>query len=241
MPLLQFSDYSVWYKLKRDEYTQALDTLNFSVEEGEFLVIVGPSGCGKTTLLKSVLGQSKYTKGKLFFNGRDIRDVKLKNENVSFVTQEYSLYPQMTVYENISYALRIMHTAPAEIDKRVRGIAAKLGISHCLTRKPKQISGGQHQRVAIARALIKNPRLVLFDEPFSALEPELRVEMRELVKTLHQEYRPTFLFVTHDLPEAFQLAERIMVMNGGCLEQIGTPEELENHPVSPFVRRFLGK
>ena len=239
MPLLEFNDYSVWYKLKKNDYTQALNEINFSVDEGEFLVIVGPSGCGKTTLLKSILGESKFTQGKLYYNGKDIRLVRLKDCNISFVSQEYSLYPQMTVYDNIAYPLRIMHTDPSEIDRRVRDIAAKLNISFFLTRKPKHISGGQHQRVAIARALIKNPRMILFDEPFSALEPQLRLELRQLVKQLHKEYKTTCVFVTHDLTEAFDLADRMVVMREGSVEQIGTPEEIENCPRSLFVRDFL--
>ena len=239
MPLLQFTDYSVWYKLKKNDYTQALDEICFTVEEGEFLVVVGPSGCGKTTLLRSILGQSKFTQGELYLNGQDVRTIRLKDCHMSFVAQDYSLYPQMTVYENIAYPLRVMHTPPEEIDRRVRELAAKLGIPFLLTRKPRQISGGQHQRVAIARALIKNPRIVLFDEPFSSLEPQLRLELRQLVKSLQREYRMTCVFVTHDLTEAFALADRIVVMNEGRVEQIGTPCELEQAPESDFVKSFL--
>lgn len=239
MSLLHFSDYSVWYKIKKGDYTQALDEINFTVDEGEFLVVVGPSGCGKTTLLKSILGESKFTQGKLYFNGQDVRTIKRKDCNMSFVAQDYSLYPQMTVYENIAYPLRIMHTHPDEIDSRVRKMAEKLGISFLLTRKPRQISGGQHQRVAIARALIKNPRIVLFDEPFSAIEPQLRLELRRLVKSLQKEYKMTCIFVTHDLTEAFDLADRIVVLREGMVEQIGTPNELEQDPRSGFVKDFL--
>lgn len=227
MELLRFKDYTVYYKLKKDEYLIALNKLNFSVESGEFLAVVGPSGCGKTTLIKSILGTNKLVEGDVYLNGKNLDDVNIGKENIAYVAQDYNLYPSMTVYENIAYPLKLMHTDMTELDKRVKEIAAKLGLSYLLTRKPKQLSGGQHQRVSIARALIKNPRLILFDEPFANLEPEMRIQLLEIIKGIHTEYKTTIIFVTHNLQEALYLADRILVMNKGKIERIGTKEEIE--------------
>lgn len=227
MELLRFKDYTVYYKLKKDEYLIALNKLNFSVESGEFLAVVGPSGCGKTTLIKSILGTNKLVEGDVYLNGKNLDDVNVGKENIAYVAQDYNLYPSMTVYENIAYPLKLMHTDMTELDKRVKEIAAKLGLSYLLTRKPKQLSGGQHQRVSIARALIKNPRLILFDEPFANLEPEMRIQLLEIIKGIHTEYKTTIIFVTHNLQEALYLADRILVMNKGKIERIGTKEEIE--------------
>ncbi len=240
MELIKFEDFSAFYKLKK-EYAVALDKVSFSVHEGEFLVIVGPSGCGKTTLLKCLLGMCSLTDGNLLFEGEDIEKMKIREKNFACVSQEYSLYPQMTVYENIAFPLRMAHVPHKEVDARVNEIAKQLEIDWLLSRKPKQLSGGQHQRVAIARALVKNPRVVLFDEPFSNMDPELRLQLRKMVKQIHSEQRPTILFVTHDLTEALMLGERILVMNRGEVMEIGTPEEIEENPQSEFTRRFFGK
>lgn len=241
MSVIQFKNFSVFYKLKKKEYAVALDKVNLSVSDGEFLVVVGPSGCGKTTLIKSVLGLCKLTDGELTIDGIPFDKVNKKNSSIAYVSQEYRLYPSMTVYENIAFPLRMMRTPQKEVDARVREIAQKLQIELLLTRKPNQLSGGQHQRIAIARALIKNPRLVLFDEPFSNLDPELRLEMRKLIMKLHKEQRPTFLFVTHDLTEAIMLGERIIVMHRGEIVEEGTPEQIEQNPQSQLTRRFFGK
>lgn len=240
MELIRFEDFSAFYKLKK-EYAVALDKISLSVHEGELLVVVGPSGCGKTTLLKCLLGMCSLTDGKMFFEGENIEKMNVKDKNFAYVAQEYSLYPQMTVYENIAFPLRMSHVPHKEVDVRVKEIAKQLEIDWLLSRKPKQLSGGQHQRVAIARALVKNPRVILFDEPFSNLEPELRLQLRKMVKQLHSEQRPTILFVTHDLTEAMMLAERILVMNRGEIVEVGTPEEIEEDPKSEFTRRFFGK
>lgn len=241
MSLIQLKNFSVFYKLKKKEYAVALDKVNLTVSDGEFLVIVGPSGCGKTTLIKSVLGLCKLTDGELLIDGVPQNKTKQKDKSISYVSQEYSLYPQMTVYENIAFPLRMMHAPQKEVDIRVRAIAEKLQVGMLLTRKPKQLSGGQHQRVAIARALVKNPRLVLFDEPFSNLDPELRLEMRQMVSKLHSEQRATYIFVTHDLSEAMMLGENIVVMHRGEIVEEGTPQELETHPQTQFVRSFFQK
>lgn len=238
--LLEFKKFSAYYKQKKN-YVVAVDEVTFYVEDGEFLVIVGPSGCGKTTLLKSILGLNATTSGEAFFNGQKLTASKKGEKQFAYVAQDYSLYPTMTVYENIAFPLRMMHTPYDEVDRRVREIAKLLEIDWLLSRKPKQLSGGQHQRVAIARALIKNPRIVLFDEPFANLHPDLRFQMRELVRKIHKEQRVTFVFVTHDLTEAFALADRMIVMKDGAIEQSGTPQEIMDNPKSDFVKEFLGK
>ena len=238
--LLEFKKFSAYYKQKKD-YVVAVDEVSFTVDEGEILVLVGPSGCGKTTLLKSMLGMCATTSGEAYFNGEIIKSAKKGDKQIAYVAQEYSLYPTMTVYENIAFPLRIMHTPIDELDKRVRAMAKLLEIDWLLSRKPKQLSGGQHQRVAIARALIKNPRIILFDEPFANLHPDLRFQMRELVKAIHKEQNVTVVFVTHDLSEAFALADRIIVMKDGAIEQLGTPKEIEDNPTSKFVKEFFKK
>lgn len=238
--LLEFKKFSAYYRQKKD-YVVALDEITFSVEDGEFLVIVGASGCGKTTLLKCVLGMCAVTSGEAFFNGEKLTAVKKNDKQIAYVSQEYSLYPTMTVYENIAFPLRNMHTPIDELDKRVRKMAEMLEIDWLLSRKPKQLSGGQHQRVAIARALIKNPRIILFDEPFANLHLDLRLQMRELVKKIHKEQNVTVLFVTHDLPEAMGLADRIIVLKDGKIEQIGTPRELEENPQAEILKEFFDK
>ena len=225
MSAIEFQDFSCFYKYKK-EYIAALDHINLCVENGELLVILGQSGSGKTTLLKCVLGLCDYISGQLYLDGIPIDQFDLKNSNIGYIRQELNLYPHMTVYENIAFPLRMIHTPQAEVDRRVKELAALLEIDWLLTRKPKQLSGGQLQRVAIARALIKNPVTVLFDEPFSAIDPTLRTEMRQLVKKIHQTFGCTILFVTHDLVDAHNLAERIVILEEGKIEAVGTPQEL---------------
>ena len=225
MSAIEFQDFSCFYKYKK-EYIAALDHINLCVENGELLVILGQSGSGKTTLLKCVLGLCDYISGQLYIDGIPIDQFDLKNSNIGYIRQELNLYPHMTVYENIAFPLRMIHTPQAEVDRRVKELAALLEIDWLLTRKPKQLSGGQLQRVAIARALIKTPVTVLFDEPFSAIDPTLRTEMRQLVKKIHQTFGCTILFVTHDLVDALNLAERIVILEEGKIEAVGTPQEL---------------
>lgn len=240
MERIRFENFSAFYKLKK-EYAVALDKVSFSVENGELLAIIGPSGCGKTTLLKCLLGTVSLTDGALTFDGESIDKVKIREKNFAYVSQEYSLYPRMTVYENIAFPLRMAKVPHKEVDARVKEAAKALEIDWLLSRKPAQLSGGQHQRVAIARALVKNPAVILFDEPFSNIDPQLRLQLRRLVKELHEEQRPTILFVTHDLTEALMLADRILVMDRGEVVELGTPEQIEEAPRSPFTRRFFGK
>ena len=238
MEYIKFEDFSAYYKQGR-EYAAAVDRVNFSIQSGELFVVVGVSGSGKTTLLKSILGLMEYMEGDLLIGGISISQFDVKQANLSYVPQEVTLYPHLTVYENIAFPLRLMHTPQDEVDRRVKEAAQALEIQWLLTRKPRQLSGGQHQRIAIARALIKKPQMILFDEPFSNLEPVLRGELRRLVKNIHQTYGTTMLFVTHDLPEAFFLADRVLVLEEGQVADLGTPEELRNAYHSELLKVYF--
>lgn len=238
MEIIKFEDFSCYYKNKTG-YTKALDHLDFSIESGELFVIAGKSGCGKTSLLKCILGHCEYMEGKLFIDGVSMEDFDVKSGNIGYVRQETDLYPHLTVYENIAFPLRMMHTAQSEVDRRVKEIADKLDIRYLLTRKPRQLSGGQHQRISIARALVKDPSILLLDEPFSNIDPTLRGQLRQLVKQLHQDYQTTMLFVTHDLEEAFSLADRILVLDNGHVEEIGVPIDLIHNHKSELLKEFL--
>lgn len=225
MDAITFQDFSCYYKHKK-EYITALDHINLTVKRGELLVVLGPSGCGKTTMLKCILGLCNYIGGELLIDGVSTDHFQVHNSNIGYVRQEFSLYPHMTVYENIAFPLRTIHTAQEEVDRRVKEIANLLEIEWLLTRKPKQLSGGQNQRVALARALIKNPVTVLFDEPFSNIDPTLRTQLRLLVKKIHDAFGCTILFVTHDLSDALSLADRVVILENGTISAIGTPQEL---------------
>ncbi len=238
MPELHFEHFSCYYKNKKEQIC-ALDDLTFDIHEGEFFVIAGESGCGKTTLLKCVLGLGEYVQGILTVDGVPAEQQNDQLRNVGFVRQETGLYPHLTVYENIAFPLRTIHTAQKEVDTRVKEIAARLGLDYLLTRAPKQLSLGQQQRVAIARALIKKPTLLLFDEPFSNLDPSLRSELRRLVRQLHEEYHTTVLFVTHDLGEAYSLADRLLVLEDGRAADLGTPRGLLQDCKSDLLKGFL--
>lgn len=236
--MIQCKDFSAFYVNQKEQVT-ALDKLTFSVDRGELFVVVGQSGCGKTTLLKSILRMIPYIDGEMLVDGISIDDLDIKTCNFAFVDQEITLYHNKTVYENIAFPLLMSHTPYAEIDGRVKEIADTLDIRWLLSRKPKQLSGGQQQRVGLARALIKKPDLILLDEPFSNLDPEIRRQMRTLLRQIHQQYHTTILFVTHDLAEAFSLADRMMVLNDGKIEVIGTPKELMDNPRSDLLEVFL--
>lgn len=237
--MIEFENFSAYYEHKK-ENIQALDNLNFHIHRGELLVVVGPSGSGKSTLLKSILGMINTISGELLVDGVRIDDLDVSKSNFAFVQQQATVYPHLTVYENIAFPLRIMRTPQEEVDKRVKEIAAVMDMDWLLNRKPKQLSGGQHQRIAVARAMIKNPDLVLFDEPFSNLDPIARRELRQFVKEIHQQYGCTMVFVTHDLPEAFALADRILVLNEGRIEVVDTPDRLLADPRSDLLADFLG-
>ena len=219
--------------------TQVLKGIDFSLEEGQVLTIIGSSGSGKTTLLRSILGMTPTIEGELLIDGTPVDDYKVKENNIAFVRQEIALYPHLTVYENIAFPLRSMKTTQQEVDRRVKDVATLLDMGWLLTRKPWQLSGGQQQRVAIARALIKNPDIILLDEPFSNIEPEMRLQLRKLMQKIHAAYRSTIVFVTHDLSEAFFLADRILVLEEGRITDLGTPHELRDHAKSNLIKEFL--
>ncbi len=238
MKAIEFQNFSCYYKNKK-QYITALSELNLTVEDGEFLVVAGESGSGKSTLLKACLGLAEFFDGDLFIDGETVENINLKDGKFAFVRQEIVLYPNLTVYENIAFPLRTMKTPHEEVDRRVKETAEMIGMKMFLTRKPRQLSGGQQQRVAIGRALIKNPSYIFFDEPFSNVDKELRGELRQIVKKIHQKRKPTIVFVTHDLSEAFALAERIAVLEDGKLVEVGTPEEIYAEPKSELMCAFL--
>ena len=219
---------------------QALKQINLSVEKEEFIVFVGPSGCGKTTLLRTISGLETPTVGQITLDGRDITYVHPSKRNVAMVFQNYALFPHLSVFENIAFGLRLHGLSKEEIEKRVQRSAALLHLEPLLARKPKQLSGGQRQRVAIGRAIVKQPKLFLFDEPLSNLDAKLRVRMRVELLNLHYETRNTAVYVTHDQVEAMTMADRIVILNDGRVEQVGTPVDLYERPTNKFVAGFIG-
>ena len=219
---------------------EVIHGIDLSVAEGEFLALVGPSGCGKSTILRMMAGLERITGGEIRFDGRRVNDSTPKQRNVAMVFQNYALYPHMTVRENVSLNLRLARIPKDEIRKRVDEVARLLEIDPILDRKPAQLSGGQRQRVAMGRAIVRNPEVFLFDEPLSNLDAKLRVQMRTEIKTLHRKVPTTSIYVTHDQIEALTLADRVAVLNGGRIEQLGTPMELYGGPVNRFVAGFIG-
>jgi len=201
-----------------------------TIADGEFIVIVGPSGCGKSTLLRMIAGLETITEGEISIAGRVVNQVEPKDRNIAMVFQNYALYPHMTVYENMSYGLRIRRMPPAEINERVERAAKILELGALLQRRPRELSGGQRQRVAMGRAIVREPAAFLFDEPLSNLDAKLRVQMRLEIQKLHRRLRTTSIFVTHDQVEAMTLADRMIVMNAGVAEQIGRPIEVYDDP-----------
>ncbi|CAG9180571.1 sn-glycerol-3-phosphate import ATP-binding protein UgpC [Cupriavidus respiraculi] len=214
--------------------------IDMEIADGEFIVIVGPSGCGKSTLLRMVAGLETITGGEVHIGDRVVNQLEPAERDIAMVFQNYALYPHMSVYDNMAYGLKIRGMAKAEIDQRVRHAAGILELGPLLERKPRQLSGGQRQRVAMGRAIVREPAVFLFDEPLSNLDAKLRVQMRLELKELHRRLRTTSLYVTHDQVEAMTLADRMMVLNGGRVEQIGTPLEVYSKPASTFVASFIG-
>jgi ABC-type sugar transport system ATPase subunit len=214
--------------------------VNLAVAEGEFVTLLGPSGCGKTTTLNMIAGLEDASSGDILMNGQRVNDLSPVQRDVAMVFQNYALYPHMTVAQNIGFTLKMRRLPAAEIRARVEKVAAALELSALLERLPAQLSGGQQQRVAIGRALVREPRVFLFDEPFSNLDAGLRVRMRAEVKELHQRLGVTSIFVTHDQEEAMSISDRIAVMNKGEIEQFGTPEEIYNQPATRYVAQFIG-
>lgn len=219
---------------------RAVDNQSIVVEDREFCVFVGPSGCGKSTTLRMIAGLEDITEGELYIDGELMNDVPPKDRNIAMVFQNYALYPHMTVYDNMAFGLRIKKVAKDEIDRRVKEAARILDIEKFLDRKPKALSGGQRQRVAVGRAIVRNPKVFLFDEPLSNLDAKLRVTMRAEIAKLHVDLNATMIYVTHDQVEAMTMANKIVVMKDGKLQQIGSPLNLYNHPVNKFVAGFIG-
>ena len=223
-----------------DEGVVAVQQFSLDIKDKEFIVLVGPSGCGKSTTLRMVAGLEEISGGELIIDGKVMNDVAPKDRDIAMVFQNYALYPHMTVYENMAFSLKLRHTAKEEIDKKVREAARILDITQYLERKPKALSGGQRQRVAIGRAIVRAPKVMLMDEPLSNLDAKLRNEMRAEIIKLRQRIDTTFMYVTHDQTEAMTLGDRIVIMRDGYIQQIGTPQEVFNHPSNLFVAGFIG-
>ena len=219
---------------------QVIHGVNAEVADGEFIVIVGPSGCGKSTLLRMVAGLEEITGGEIAIGSRVVNALEPAERDIAMVFQNYALYPHMSVFDNMAYGLKIRKLPEADIRARVDKAAAILELGHLLERKPRQLSGGQRQRVAMGRAIVREPQVFLFDEPLSNLDAKLRAQTRLEIQKLHRELGITSLFVTHDQVEAMTLAQRMMVMNAGVMEQFGTPEEVYHRPASTFVASFIG-
>ena len=214
--------------------------INAEIPDGEFIVIVGPSGCGKSTLLRMVAGLEEITSGEIDIGGRVVNRLEPAERDIAMVFQNYALYPHMSVYDNMAYGLKIAKVPKADIETRVQKAAKILELGELLQRKPRELSGGQRQRVAMGRAIVRQPQVFLFDEPLSNLDAKLRAQTRLEIQKLHRELGITSLFVTHDQVEAMTLAQRMMVMNAGVMEQFGTPEEVYHRPASVFVASFIG-
>jgi multiple sugar transport system ATP-binding protein len=217
-----------------------LKGIDVDVRDGEFLSLVGPSGCGKSTLLRMIAGLEQISGGEIAIDGKVVNELAAKDRDIAMVFQNYALYPHMTVRENMSFALEMRGMSKAEMAQRVDTAAAVLGLGELLDRYPRQMSGGQQQRVAMGRAIVRNPKVFLFDEPLSNLDAKLRVQMRAEIKDLHARLKSTMIYVTHDQLEAMTMADRIVVMRGGVVEQIGSPLDLYDSPANAFVGAFIG-
>ena len=226
--------------VKRYGAVEAVKGIDLDIPDGSFVALVGPSGCGKTTTLRMIAGLEDISGGEIAIEDKVVNDVAPKNRDIAMVFQSYALYPHMTVYENMSFGLKIKGTPREEIRSRVEAAAKVLDIGDYLERKPRNLSGGQRQRVAMGRAMVRNPKVFLFDEPLSNLDAKLRVQMRTEIKRVHQRVRTTTVYVTHDQVEAMTLADMIVVMNKGAIEQIGSPHELYHAPRTRFVAGFVG-
>ncbi|WP_089138563.1 ABC transporter ATP-binding protein [Vibrio rumoiensis] len=219
---------------------EVVKQFDLKVEDGEFLVLLGPSGCGKSTILRMLAGLEDITSGDVIVGDRVVNNVDAKERDLAMVFQSYALYPHMTVYENIAFALKLKGMKKPDIDAEVRKAAKMLELEPLLDRKPKELSGGQRQRVAMGRAMVRTPKVFLFDEPLSNLDAKLRGTMRDEIKTLHRTLKTTTIYVTHDQIEAMTLANRVVILKDGYIEQVGTPEEVFRHPANEFVAQFIG-
>ncbi len=225
---------------KKYDEVHAVKDVNLQIRDKEFVVLVGPSGCGKTTTLRMVAGLEEITAGEITIGDRVVNDLPPKDRDIAMVFQNYALYPHMTVYDNMAFGLKMRKFPKGGIAKRVQDAAEILGIQELLKRKPRQLSGGQRQRVAVGRAIVRHPQVFLFDEPLSNLDAKLRVQMRTEIKKVHLQVRTTTIYVTHDQVEAMTLADRVVVMNGGTIEQVGSPQQLYHAPRTRFVAGFIG-
>jgi len=235
------SDLRITNLYKRYGNVEILKDVNLEIKSGEFIVFVGPSGCGKSTLLRCISGLETISSGTLQIDGRTVNEVAPSKRGIAMVFQSYALYPHMTVYNNMAYALRLMNTPREELDQKVRAAAEKLQLTKYLDRLPKALSGGQRQRVAIGRAIVRDPKVFLFDEPLSNLDAALRVQMRMEIGQLKEQLpNTTMIYVTHDQVEAMTMADRIVVLRDGVVQQVGSPMELYENPQSLFVAQFIG-
>src|SRR3979411_2419508 len=226
--------------VKRFDDVEAVRSIDLDIPDKEFVVLVGPSGCGKSTTLRMIAGLEEVTAGDIIIGGDIVNDVPPKDRDIAMVFQNYALYPHMTVFENMSFGLKLRRIPKPEIKARVEKAAKILDITDLLGRRPKQLSGGPRQRVAMGRAIVRTPKVFLFDEPLSNLDAKLRVQMRTEIKRVHQQVKTTTVYVTHDQIEAMTLADRVVVMNHGRIEQVGTPHDLYHHPKTRFVAGFIG-
>ena len=223
-----------------DNNVQAVFDFNLDIEDKEFIVFVGPSGCGKSTTLRMIAGLEEITDGELYIDGQLMNNVHPKDRDIAMVFQSYALYPHMSVYENMAFGLKVRRIPKDEIDRRIESAAEILGLTPYLKRKPKALSGGQRQRVALGRAIVREPKVFLMDEPLSNLDAKLRVQMRSEITKIHERVGATTIYVTHDQIEAMTMANRIVVMKDGWIQQIGSPAKLYNEPINMFVAGFIG-
>lgn len=227
------------YKRYRNGF-EAVKDFNLEVADKEFIALVGPSGCGKSTTLRMIAGLEDISEGDFSIDDRRVNDVEPKDRDIAMVFQSYALYPHMTVYENMAFALKLRNVDKAEIDRKVREAATILGLDELLDRKPKALSGGQRQRVALGRTIVRSPKVFLMDEPLSNLDAKLRSNMRAEIIRIHKKLNATTIYVTHDQTEAMTMADRIVVMSAGIVQQIGTPKEIYDKPANLFVAGFIG-
>lgn len=235
---LKIEKLNAYYTNKKNK-TKVLDDFSLNLKQGELLVILGPSGCGKTTLLKCITGTLDYDEGYIEINGIDAQRLSIKDRNLAYVSQSFFTYGFMSVYNNIALPLKAQKVPIEEIEQRVLEISKKLEIDYLLSRRPKQLSGGQQQKVALARALIKNPDIYLFDEPLSNLDPLVKVELKKTIKKIKEEYNATMIFVTHDINDAIYLADRVIIMNNGKIVEEGNINEMIKNPSNEFIKKFL--
>ncbi|MEM7717673.1 MAG: sn-glycerol-3-phosphate ABC transporter ATP-binding protein UgpC [Pseudomonadota bacterium] len=226
--------------VKTYDQTEVLHSIDLAVQDGEFVVFVGPSGCGKSTTLRMIAGLEEITSGSIEIGGRVVNNLEPKDRDIAMVFQNYAIYPHMSVRKNIGFGLRSSKAPKADKERRIDDVAALLGMTELLDRRPAQLSGGQRQRVAIGRAMVRDPAVFLFDEPLSNLDAQLRTQMRLEIKKLHQRVGSTIIFVTHDQVEAMTMADRIVIMKDGHIQQVGTPSEVYHSPANTFVAQFIG-